>query len=80
MFMGRAMLGSLRCIDLKGGRAKAAPLRNRVFRIFCPFFGIMYDVIPETMQLPFIADHPFVIITLPERLAGARQKSVNLHC
>jgi hypothetical protein len=32
----------------KSGRAKAAPLRFRVFRIVRPIQGIMNDVIPET--------------------------------
>lgn len=38
----------------------------------------MNDVVPETVQLRLIADNPFVIIALPEGLAGARQKTINL--
>lgn len=38
--------------------------------VFGPFGRIVGDVLPGRGQFAVVADHPFVIIALPDRCAG----------
>ena len=63
------------------GAVHESPLRFHIgwmIFIFQPFQGVVFDVFANFFQVDFIANHVFVIITLPDRLAAGGPEVVDL--